>query len=112
MAAIEVVESATAIRMWMLVAGLATVLFAMQCFRTWFQLRHVPGPFWAKLTNIPRMGWVLSNRAHDIHIEQHRRYGPVVRFGPNMVSVSDPAEIGTIYGFSGRFIKVCSSLLL
>src|SRR2546429_8194413 len=74
--------------------------------RSYARLRHVPGPFLASLTNIPRMSWVLSGRAHDVHISLHRKYGKLVRFGPNMVSVGDPAEIPNIYGFSGKFAKV------
>src|SRR5438034_1101078 len=74
--------------------------------RCYTKLRHVPGPFLASLTNIPRVNWVLTNRAHDIHIALHRKYGNLVRFGPNMVSVGDPTEIPNIYGFTGKFVKV------
>ena len=73
-----------------------------------WSLRHVPGPLLASITNIPRVLWVLSNRAHDIHISLHERYGKLVRFGPNMVSVGDATEISKIYGFGGRFVKVYS----
>jgi hypothetical protein len=79
----------------------------VQLIRTWATLRHVPGPFWSKITNIPRVRWVLSNRAHDYHIALHEKYGPLVRFGPNMVSIGDPAEIPNVYGFTGKFVKVC-----
>jgi len=74
--------------------------------RSYLRLRHVPGPFLASLTNFPRLSWVLTGRAHDIHIGLHRKYGKIVRFGPNMVSVADPAEIPNIYSFSGKFAKV------
>jgi hypothetical protein len=40
--------------------------------------------------------WVASGNAHDIHLALHRKYGDIVRFGPNMISVQDPAQIGTI----------------
>lgn len=78
--------------------------------RSYFRLSHIPGPFWAKFTNIPRFSWVLTYRAHEIHIALHRQYGPIVRFGPNMVSVGDPREIGTIYGFKQSWRKVCRRL--
>lgn len=84
----------------------AILLALLWAVRSYLTLRHVPGPFWAAWTNLPRLSWVLSNRAHDIHIQLHRQYGKLVRFGPNMVSVSDPAEIPTIYGFSPIFEKV------
>ena len=91
--------------------GLAAPLFAAFSFLLWsfysyFRLRDVPGPSIAAWTNLPRLSWVLSNRAHEIHIQLHRQYGKIVRFGPNMVSISDPAEISTIYGFNPNFQKV------
>ncbi|CAJ2505230.1 Uu.00g126240.m01.CDS01 [Anthostomella pinea] len=73
--------------------------------KTYWSLSHIPGPFLARLTNLPRLLWVLSNRAHDIHVNLHRRYGNIVRFGPNMVSVSDPAEIANIYRYSKPWPK-------
>ena len=70
------------------------------------KLRHVPGPFLASLINFPRLCWVLSNRAHDIHTSHHRNYGKFVRFRSNMPSVGDPAEIPNVYGFNDKFVKV------
>jgi len=85
---------------------LAIFSILLWSLRSYQGLRHVPGPFIAAWTNLPRLSWVLSNRAHDIHIQLHRQYGKLVRFGPNMVSISDPAEIPTIHGFSPGFQKV------
>ena len=85
---------------------LFAALLGLWFLQSYAKLRHVPGPFLASLTNFPRLCWVLSNRAHDIHISHHRKYGKLVRFGPNMVSVGDPAEIPNIYGFNGKFVKV------
>jgi hypothetical protein len=75
--------------------------------RSYLSLRHIPGPFFASLTNLPRLLWVLKNKAHDVHIDLHRKYGDLVRIGPNVVSIADPAEIPRIYDYSGRFPKVC-----
>ncbi|KAB8343000.1 hypothetical protein FH972_022594 [Carpinus fangiana] len=66
---------------------------------------HVPGPIANAFSNIPRARWVLNDDAHDVHVAAHRQYGPVVRFGPNMVSVSDPAEIQHIYAVTAGFKK-------
>lgn len=76
--------------------------------RTYVRLRHIPGPFGASFSNLARLSWVWSRRAHEKHIELHRQYGPLVRFGPNMVSVADPKEVPNIYGFSGKYKKVRS----
>lgn len=87
------------------------IFVAIKTLTAYARLRHIPGPLLAKLTNIPRFLWVRSYRAHDIHIDLHRKYGPIVRFGPNMVAVADPAEIGKIYGFGkgATWGKVCGA---
>ena len=72
---------------------------------SYIHLSHVPGPRVASLTNLARVSWVYSNRSHEKHIELHRQYGSFVRFGPNMVSVSDPAAIPQVYGLNSRFPK-------
>ena len=82
------------------------LLVFLYLFYVHAKLRHIPGPFLASLTNIPRLRWVLTGKAHEVHTGLHRKYGKLVRFGPNMVSVSDPAEIPNIYGFNGKYIKV------
>jgi hypothetical protein len=84
-------------------AALAAVLSKLVF--NYMHLSNVPGPFLARLTNLQRAGWVASNRAHEIHIEQHEKHGDVVRFGPNMVSVSDPREIPKIYKMHNPLIK-------
>ncbi|KAL8991777.1 MAG: hypothetical protein Q9169_007657, partial [Polycauliona sp. 2 TL-2023] len=79
--------------------------FLIWNIKSYLRLRHIPGPFLASLTNLPRLSWVYSNHAGHIHTALHRRDGPIVRFGPNMVSVADPAEISTIYDIHGKFLK-------
>lgn len=95
-------------RVHLLLVIVPAALLLQHIGRTYWRLSHIPGPFLAKFTNLPRLSWVLGNSAHDVHVSLHRRYGPIVRFGPNMVSVADPAEIGTIYGFSKPWAKVCA----
>ena len=87
-----------------LVLGL--FVFSIWSFYSYILLQQIPGPFLSAFSNIPRVSWILSNRAHDIHIDLHQRYGKLVRFGPNMVSVGDPAEIPNLYSFTGKFVKV------
>lgn len=89
-----------------LLLPLALALLAAWFLRGYFRLRHIPGPCLSAWTDVPRALWVRSNRAHDIHIALHKKYGKLVRFGPNMVSVQDPTEIKRIYDFTGTFRKV------
>ncbi|EEA25175.1 hypothetical protein TMatcc_006602 [Talaromyces marneffei ATCC 18224] len=73
--------------------------------RSYLRLRHIPGPFWAKFSNLPRLLWVAGGKSHDVHIALHRKYGDIVRIGPNIVSVTDPEDIPKIYDFAGRYLK-------
>jgi hypothetical protein len=72
-------------------------------------LNKYPGPFLASLTDWWRFIDVYRRRPERTHIELHRKYGPVVRLGPNTLSFSDPDSLKTIYGLNKGFIKVCSS---
>ena len=44
--------------------------------------------------------------AHDFYRMLHRKYGTVVRTAPNVVSVSDPKAIATMYAIGTKFYKV------
>lgn len=73
----------------------------------YYRLRHIKGPFLASLTDL----WAASRiwhgeYHHELIYKLHQQYGPVVRFGPNRVSFSQPAAIPTIYGTSQVFPKV------
>lgn len=89
-----------------MIVALVAGFLAIQLIFTWARLRHVPGPLPAKFTNMQRLLWVRTRRAHEIHHDLHRRFGKLVRMGPNMISVSDPDAIPIIYGFDGKFKKV------
>lgn len=93
------------------ISATAFVILLIWAAKTYSRLSHIPGPFLSNFTNLPRFLWVLSYKAHDKHIQQHRKYGPIVRFGPNMVSVGSSTEISTIYKFSRPWIKVRLSIM-
>lgn len=69
-------------------------------------LRNVPGPFFAKFTDLWRLLDVHKGSHHWTVIELHRRYGTNVRLGPNYVSVADPRGIQDIYGLNKGYEKV------
>lgn len=81
-------------------------LLTLQLCRTWWRLRHIPGPFPACITNFQRMRWIGTKRAHLILQQMHENYGEVVRIGPNMVSFSNPEAITTVYPMRPGFPKV------
>ena len=73
-------------------------------------LKHVPGPFLAKFTNIWRLTNVLAGQSQRTQLRLHERYGSAVRLGPNLVSLNDPSLIKVVYDVRGNFAKVCSIL--
>jgi hypothetical protein len=68
-------------------------------------LSSIPGPFSAKLNNL----WITYHSwkgdTHRTMIALHHRHGPLVRTGPNEVSVSDLSAIKKIYGAGTKFRK-------
>ncbi|KAJ9229416.1 hypothetical protein DTO169E5_8872 [Paecilomyces variotii] len=68
-------------------------------------LNSIPGPFLAKWTNLWRLFDVWGGRCELTQKLLHEKYGPVVRLGPNMVSLGDPALIATLYGINGDWLK-------
>ncbi|KAK5046573.1 hypothetical protein LTR84_007334 [Exophiala bonariae] len=71
-----------------------------------YGISSIPGPFFAAYTDLSRFLVVWGRRPERRHVELHKRYGPLVRLGPNCVSVSDPAAIKTIYGLASGYVKV------
>lgn len=69
-------------------------------------LNKYPGPLLASLTDWWRFLDVYGRRPEVTHRALHRKYGDVVRLGPNTLSFSDPRALKSIYGLNKGFIKV------
>ncbi|KAK4646039.1 hypothetical protein QC761_206840 [Podospora bellae-mahoneyi] len=67
-------------------------------YRSWARHRKVPGPFFASISNLPRLRWAWSGEAHHVHMRLHEQFGRLVRLGPNCISIADPEEVLKIYG--------------
>ena len=72
-------------------------------------LRSIPGPFWARLTSLYRVSIVFKGKAVENYQNLHEKYGPVVRTGPNHVSISDPEVLPLVYSRASNFRKVSIS---
>lgn len=72
----------------------------------YLKLRHVPGPFVAAISDLWRVMHTLRGNTMKEY-ELHRKYNsPILRFGPNTVSVADPTAIKLIYGLNPVLNKV------
>ncbi|KAM9877459.1 hypothetical protein VD0002_g2455 [Verticillium dahliae] len=68
-------------------------------------LRKYPGPYLAGWTNLWRFYHVLNLDSHLVVARLHEKHGPVVRIGPNLLSLKDPALIKTIYKYQDDWVK-------
>ncbi|KAI0533240.1 cytochrome P450 [Xylaria digitata] len=68
-------------------------------------LARIPGPFPGKLTNLYLVYLELSGRGHRMLMELHKKHGPVVRTGPNTLSIADPEAFHDIYRAGNKFVK-------
>lgn len=84
-------------------------LFVLYLARNYFYngLNKYPGPRLASFSNLWRFVDVYNRRPDITHLSLHRKYGDVVRLGPDTLSFADPAAVRTIYGLNKGFVKVC-----
>lgn len=69
-------------------------------------LRQIPGPFLASFSPLDRIITAASGHQFSTHIKYHKRYGSLVRVGPNHVSFANAALIPQVYGITEKFVKV------
>lgn len=72
-------------------------------------LHKYPGPFLASLTDWWRFFDVWGRRPDVTHNQLHRKYGDIVRLGPNALSFASPLALKSIYGLNKGFTKVSLS---
>jgi hypothetical protein len=61
-------------------------------------LHHVPGPLLARSTQIWLFWRLYRGHPRQDQLQLHEKYGPVVRIGPNEVSICDAGSLNVIYG--------------
>jgi|SRR5271156_4881490 hypothetical protein len=71
----------------------------------YWRLRHVPSPRLAAFTDLWRLIAVWGGREETTYLDLHKKYGDLVRVGPNNVSISKPDVIQSIYGIGKGFAK-------
>ncbi|KAL9106661.1 MAG: hypothetical protein Q9227_008313 [Pyrenula ochraceoflavens] len=68
-------------------------------------LNRYPGPLLAKFTKLWHLLDVLSNKHHEHLIQLHKKYGDIVRIGPNELSISRPDYVPRVYGLNPGYLK-------
>ncbi|KAK4223066.1 cytochrome P450 [Podospora fimiseda] len=73
-------------------------------------LRRYPGPLLAGFTNLWRVYYIRQKKFHLVTEELHKKYGPVVRIGPNVLDVDYPELMKVVFGVKGEWKKTGSVL--
>ncbi|KAH8788237.1 pisatin demethylase [Diaporthe sp. PMI_573] len=78
--------------------GIAVLVtwYCVSAIFTWWSLRHIPGPFVAKFSYLWLGRTTHSGKQYYVHRELHKKYGPLVRIGPNYVITDEPDAIKTV----------------
>ncbi|OJJ46222.1 hypothetical protein ASPZODRAFT_142843 [Penicilliopsis zonata CBS 506.65] len=84
--------------------AVVAVYFVLPYLKLW-RLSDIPSPSVAAFTNL----WLMlqarrGQRSITVH-EMHKKYGKMVRIGPNHISIADDAAIQTIYAHGNGFLK-------
>ncbi|KAH6955609.1 cytochrome P450 [Ilyonectria sp. MPI-CAGE-AT-0026] len=61
-------------------------------------LRHIPGPFLARFTDLWYLDRIRRGHFERDNVAFHRKYSPIVRYGPNRFSFDHPQAAPIIYG--------------
>ena len=91
----------------LLLAGAVFLTYVIRVLLRAFNtpLRDVPGPWLARYTSLWKLWEVHGGTFEKTNVELHRKYGPVVRLGPNEYSIDDPDAAKIIYGHGRPFMK-------
>lgn len=95
---------------WSVVQVTVVLLAAAISVRSFYNIffhpiRHVPGPFLAKLTRLWLFWHDFGGNPHTTIRSLHQKLGPVVRISPNEVSIDDVAANATIYSQMDPWVK-------
>jgi cytochrome P450 len=94
---------------WALAAFVSIVCwYIVSSVVSWYRLRHVPGPFLASFSYLWVGSLALSGKQYETHLEIHRKYGSMVRVGPNEVLSEDIELLRKINAARSSYAKGAS----
>lgn len=86
-----------------LVFGVSTAYIIYQLY--FHPLARYPGPLLGKLTQWYDVYHAYIGDKHVLFYHLHQKYGPVVRFSPNSLSINDPTALKVIYAHGANVQK-------
>ena len=87
-------------------AYLTALFSSITIYRLAFhRTRHIPGPFWAKVSKAYGL-WMARNTHYTDSLQAlHNKYGDIVRIGPNEVSIAHVEALSAVHGPQSRCRK-------
>ncbi|KAJ5287477.1 hypothetical protein N7478_003163 [Penicillium angulare] len=86
-------------------AGLFLSLVGYVVYQRYFHpLSKYPGPFLASLTDLWQVHQFMTLKQPYALTELHKRYGSIVRYGPDKLSITDEESIKAIYQSGARYM--------
>ncbi|KAF9773462.1 hypothetical protein IL306_008703 [Fusarium sp. DS 682] len=79
--------------------------FLLSSILSWYRLRHIPGPSFGKFTYLWVAYITITGKQHDHLVHLNRKYGPLVRVGPNEVLVDDPDLVRKVSSTRNTYTK-------
>lgn len=81
-------------------------LFAFVIYQLYFHpLARYPGPLLGRITRLYDLYHAYKGDKHVHLFQLHQKYGTVVRYCPNTVSINDPSALRAIYSHGANVQK-------
>ncbi|KAI0382186.1 cytochrome P450 [Hypomontagnella monticulosa] len=87
---------------------LGVCLLTARLLHAYLRLSKIPGPFSARITDLWRFRAQNSRGYSAKLLSLHKKYGKLVRIGPNHVSISDPEAVPIVYSTNPVWVKAPS----
>jgi len=101
----DIVASASRLEIAVAITGLSVFLYATSAVYAWWRLRHIPGPRLASFSYLWGFLKIREGKIDRVLIESQRKYGPVMRIGPNEVMVYDPETLWRINNVRSAYTR-------
>ncbi|KFA77850.1 hypothetical protein S40288_09765 [Stachybotrys chartarum IBT 40288] len=80
-----------------------TLAYLASLFNTWYRLSHVPGPFWASVSQVWMAREALKGSQPESLKAANAKYGPLIRVGPNDVVTGDHEVLRRIHAVRSSY---------
>lgn len=89
----------------LLALGLAALWTALRTSVAWARLRHVPGPPLASVSYVWGLRAMHSGRIYDTIQAEQKKYGRVMRIGPDAVCIYEPEALWRINAVRSAYAR-------